>query len=134
MTEEVKTEETQETAAPVEKAVAAENPIQQDLQPAEQQQVDQPSADIYKVAVLACFGSGSRPDAIERMKGVGIQLLITAIQESTTPAGKMMVFNQTVGTLAEAAGVQIQQVGDKPAPESPKGSAPEAGTAAGTAA
>ncbi len=127
MTEEVKTAET--TAAQPE-VQAAENPIQQDPQ----QQVDQPSADIYRVAVLACFGSGSRPDAIERMKGVGIQLLVTAIQESTTPAGKMTVFNQTVDALAYAAGVQIQQVGDKPAPESPKGPAPEAGTAAGTAA
>lgn len=131
MTEEAKNTETTSAQPEVQ---AAENPIQQDPQPAPQQQVDQPSADIYKVAVLACFGSGSRPDAIERMKGVGIQLLITAIQESTTPAGKMTIFNQTVGGLAEAAGVQIQQVGEKPAPESPKGSAPEAETAAGTAA
>ena len=121
MTEEAKNTET--TAAQPEPQTA-ENPIQQDPQPAaQQQQVDQPSADIYKVAVLACFGSGSRPDAIERMKGVGIQLLITAIQESTTPAGKMTIFNQTVGALAEAAGVQIQQVGEKSEAESTNGTA-----------
>ena len=121
MTEEAKNTET--TAAQPEPQTA-ENPIQQDPQPAaQQQQVDQPSADIYKVAVLACFGSGSRPDAIERMKGVGIQLLITAIQESTTPAGKMTIFNQTVGAFAEAAGVQIQQVGEKSEAESTNGTA-----------
>ncbi len=110
MTEEVKKEEsTQETVAPAEEAVAAENPIQQAPQ---QPPADQPASDIYKVAVLACFGSGARFDAIERMKTVGINLLMTAVQESTTPQGKMAVFNQTVGSLASAAGVQIQQVGD----------------------
>ena len=115
MTEAVKKEETQETTAPAEEAVAAENPIQ----PAPQQpQPDIPASDIYKVAVLACFGSGARFDAIERMKSVGIQLLMTAVQETTTPQGKMAVFNQTVGALASAAGVQIQQVGnDAKAPE-----------------
>lgn len=110
MTEAVKKEETLETAAAAETTAEtvqpAENPVQQ-----EQPQPDIPASDIYKVAVLACFGSGARPDAIERMKGVGINLLVTAIQESTTPQGKMTVFNQTVGALASAAGVQIQQVG-----------------------
>ena len=109
MTEEVKKEESQETAAPAEEAIAADNPIQQAPQPP---QADQPASDIYKVTVLACFGSGARFDAIERMKAVGINLLMTAVQESTTPQGKMMIFNQTVGALASAAGVQIQQVGD----------------------
>lgn len=72
MTEEVKKEEAQETAAAEMPAAAEQAPQQQ----------------------------------------VGINLLMTAVQESTTPQGKMAVFNQTVGALASATGVQIQQVGD----------------------
>lgn len=72
------------------------------------QQPDQVVAEIFRVASAACFGAGSRADAIERMIAIGTALIITSLGE-TNPKNRMAIFSAVLGDIAQAAGVQIQQ-------------------------
>lgn len=95
---------------------------------AQQPQVDQAIAEITRVASAACFGVGSRTDAVERMVSIGVNLILMGIGE-TMEKNRSAVFYAVLGRLAQAAGIQIQQ-----APQDlPKGSAPETEKATGTA-
>jgi len=72
------------------------------------QQPDQVVAEIFRVASAACFGAGSRADAIDRMTAIGTNLILMALNE-TSQKSRMAVFSAVLGNLAQAAGVQIQQ-------------------------
>ncbi len=71
-------------------------------------QADQAVVEITRVASAACFGVGSRADAIERMTIIGTNLILMALNE-TSQKSRMAVFSAVLGNLAQAAGVQIQQ-------------------------
>lgn len=96
--------------------------------PDKQPQVDQAIAEITRVASAACFGVGSRTDAVERMLSIGVNLILMGIGE-TMEKNRSAVFYAVLERLAQAVGIQIQQ-----APQDlPKDSAPETEKATGTA-
>lgn len=122
MTDEVKNE------AVIDDAEIKEVPEVAEDEEAQQPQVDQAIAEITRVASAACFGVGSRTDAVERMVSIGVNLILMGIGE-TMEKNRSAVFYAVLERLAQAAGIQIQQ-----APQDlPKGSAPETEKATGTA-
>ena len=78
-------------------------------------QIDQAVAEISRVASAACFGVGSRADAITRMASIGTNLIVMAIAENS-PEERQRLFGQILGTLAQAAGIEIKSA-DEAAPE-----------------
>lgn len=122
MTDEVKNE------AVIDDAEIKEVPEVAEDEEAQHPQVDQAIAEITRVASAACFGVGSRTDAVERMVSIGVNLILMGIGE-TMEKNRSAVFYAVLERLAQALGIQIQQ-----APQDlPKGSAPETEKATGTA-
>lgn len=86
----------------------------------EQPKVDQAIAEISRVASAACFGVGSRADAIDRMVAIGTNLIVMGLAE-TAEKNRVAVFSAILSNLAQAAGVQIQrQEEPKAEPEAKK--------------
>ena len=73
---------------------------------------DPVTGDIVRTAALACFGSGSRADAIERMVRICINLGGIAISETAFPENQRATFERIQRELAPFAGVSLQMTGE----------------------
>lgn len=73
---------------------------------------DPVTGDIVRTAALACFGSGPRADALERMVRTCINLGGIAISETAFPENKRAVFERILRELAPIADVSLQMTGE----------------------